>query len=318
MQWSDRIGRRLKLRDLHILLAVVQHRSMVKAASELAISPPAISKAIADIEHTVGLRLLDRSRNGIEPTAYGSALVRRGVAIFDELKQGVRELESLADPTAGELRIGSSESMAAGILPAVIDRFSRRYPRVHLDVAQVVFAPTQYHELRERRVDLLFGRISPPLPEDDLESEVIFKDRVVVVAGRQSPWARARRIDLADLLHEAWILPPSDSFPHSLTEEIFRAHGLGLPRAPLTTLSVHLCCRLLATGRFVTTLPTSILNFSGKDLSLKLLPVRLPDRPRAVEIAIVKLKNRTLNPVAQQFIECARAVANPKRDSRRS
>src|SRR5215213_2867149 len=106
MQWNDRIGRRLKLRDLHILLAVVQQGSMAKAASELAISQPAVSKVIADVEHTLGLRLLERSRNGIEPTEYGRALVRHGVAIFDELKQGGRELEFLADPSSGEVRIG--------------------------------------------------------------------------------------------------------------------------------------------------------------------------------------------------------------------
>ena len=84
MQWVDRIGRRLKLRDLHILLTVVHRGSMAKAAAELAISQPAVSKAIADMEHTFGLRLLDRGRNGVEPTAYGRALVTRGQAIFDE------------------------------------------------------------------------------------------------------------------------------------------------------------------------------------------------------------------------------------------
>src|SRR5216683_1043878 len=92
MQWTDRIGRRLKLRDLHILLAVVQRGSMAKAAAELAISQPAVSKAIADMEHTLGLRLLDRTRHGIEPTTYGRVLIKRGMTIFDELKHGVKEL----------------------------------------------------------------------------------------------------------------------------------------------------------------------------------------------------------------------------------
>src|SRR5215208_5850991 len=105
---------------------------MAKAAAELAISQPAVSRAIADIEHAVGLRLLDRSRNGIEPTPYGRVLVKRGVAIFDELKHGVEELEFLSDPTCGELRIGSTESIAAGLLPAIIERFSREYPLIHL------------------------------------------------------------------------------------------------------------------------------------------------------------------------------------------
>ena len=97
MQWHDRIGRRLKLRDLHILLAVVQRGSMAKAATELAISQPAVSKAIAELEHTVGLRLVDRTRHGIEPTTYGRVLIKRGMTIFDELKQAAQELDFLAD-----------------------------------------------------------------------------------------------------------------------------------------------------------------------------------------------------------------------------
>src|SRR5260370_19328567 len=100
MQWHDRTGRRLKLRDLHILLAVVQRGSMAKAATELAISQPAVSKAIADMEHTLGLRLLDRTRHGIEPTTYGRVLIKRGTPIFDELKQAAQQRNLLAYPTA--------------------------------------------------------------------------------------------------------------------------------------------------------------------------------------------------------------------------
>src|ERR1043165_4876433 len=102
--WGDRIGRRVKLRDLHILLAVAKLGSMGKAAAELAVSQPAISKAIADVEHAVGLRLLERGPRGIEPTMYGRALLKCGTAVFDELRQGVKELEFLTDPGAGEIR----------------------------------------------------------------------------------------------------------------------------------------------------------------------------------------------------------------------
>jgi len=309
MQWTDRVGRRLKLRDLHILLAVAQWGSMAKAATELSISQPAVSKAIADMEYALDLRLFDRSRNGIEQTIYGAALIKRGVAIFDELKQGVKELEFLADPTTGELRIGSSEAMAAGLLPAIVDRFLRRHPRIVVNVAQALFATMQYRELRERSVDLLLGRIFTPFAEDDLEVDTLFDDPVVVVVGRQSPWARSRRIALSDLADEPWILPPAESVPGSMAVDIFRANGLELPRAPVTTLSLHLLCKLVATGRYVTTLSTSILHFSENNLSLKILPIKLPVQPRPV--GIVRLRNRTLNPVAQLFIACAREVAKP-------
>ena len=311
MEYSERIGRRLKLRDLHILLAVVQHRSMAKAANALAISQPAVSKAIAEMEDALGLRLLDRGRYGVEPTAYGDALVKRGRAAFDELKNGIEELLFLADPTVGELRLGSAEAMAAGILPVVIDRFSRQNPGVHVSIAQALFATMQYRELRERSIDLLLGRIPELFAETDLEADILFDDHVHVVIGKQSKWARARTLKLADLANEAWILPPPDTLAGSLTADLFRVNGLAVPRAPMTTLSMHLCCQLAATGRFVTVLSNSILHFRGEALGLKVLPIKLPMQPRPV--AFVKLKHRTLSPVAQRFVECTYEITKPLR-----
>src|SRR5260370_22761785 len=133
VQWDERIGRRLKLRDLHILLAVVEHGSMGKAASALAISQPAGSKAIADMEYTLGLRLLDRARHGMEPTTYGRALISRGATVFDELRQAVEELKFLADPPARGIAVGGAEALAAGGLPAVIARLSPHRLRVVCD-----------------------------------------------------------------------------------------------------------------------------------------------------------------------------------------
>jgi DNA-binding transcriptional LysR family regulator len=107
MRVSDRIGRRLKLHDLHVLMAVVQAGSMSKAAEFLNTTQPAVSRSIADLEHAFGVRLLDRSRQAVELTEYGRALLDGGVAMFDDLRQAVKNIEFLADPTAGEIRVGA-------------------------------------------------------------------------------------------------------------------------------------------------------------------------------------------------------------------
>ena len=307
MLWVDRIGSRLKLRDLHILLSVVQQGSMAKAAAELAISQPAVSKAIADMEHTFGLRLLDRGRSGVEPTAYGRALVTRGQAIFDELKLGIEELAFLADPTVGELHIACTESVAAGLLPAVLERFSDEQPAIRVNVAQAVMNAAHYRDLRERSIDLLIGRIPDPFNESDLEAKIAYDDQVVVVAGRQRKWARSRRLALADLIAERWVLPPDDTMPGLLAGELFQAGGADLPCAPITTLSMHLCCRLAASSKFVTMLPGSVVRFNNPDQALKVLPIKLAAQRRPV--GIVTLKNRTLTPAARLFIECVHRTA---------
>src|SRR5262245_51349373 len=195
--WDARTRRRLKLRELDILMAVVKMGGMRKAADHLHMSQPAVSKAIADLEHTLGVTLLDRGPQGVEPTQYGRALLKRGVAVFDELKQGVQDIEFLANPQAGELRIGSSSAQSEGIVLAIIDRLSRRYPRVAFHVVPGGTL-VQYNELRERRVELAVVRLFGAATADDVNEEILFEEPLVVVAGAENPWARRRKIKLAD------------------------------------------------------------------------------------------------------------------------
>src|SRR5262244_3689272 len=130
MQLSDRIGRRMKLQDLHVLMTVVQAGSMGKAAALLNTGQSAVSRSISDLEHAVGVRLLDRHRQGVEPTEYGRALLECGVAVFDDLRRGIKNIEFLADPTAGEVRIGTGHLLAPTFVSSVVDRLSRQYPRM--------------------------------------------------------------------------------------------------------------------------------------------------------------------------------------------
>ncbi len=303
------LGRRLRLRDLELLSTVAEWGSMAKAAAHLGISQPSISEAIANLEGALGVRLLDRSPRGVEPTIYAKALLRRGHVIFDELRQGIREVEFLADPTIGEVWVGCTESLAAGFLPAIIDRVSRLYPRVVIHVVHADSATLEFRELRDRKIDLMIGRImgSGEIIDDELHAEVIFGERYFVVAGAGSRWADRRKVTLAELANEPWIHLPSDNALHSLVAEGFRNHGLAVPKESVSSFSMHVRMHLLATGRFLTILPESMLRFNAERWSLKSLPIDLGIQRRLG--AIVTLKHRTLSPVAQVFIDQARAVA---------
>src|SRR4051812_4653226 len=196
MDWENRIGRRLKLRDLHILITVVQSGSMAMAAKRLAVSQPVVSKTVADLEHTLKVRLLDRGRKGVALTTFGQALLRRGVAAFDELRQGVKEIECLADPTTGEVRIAGTPPMVAGLLPVVVDRLRRRHSRLVFEITETYSGPGFYDELRQRTVDFAIGRLRTGKLDRDLDSEILFDDAPCVAAGKQSRWATRRKIEL--------------------------------------------------------------------------------------------------------------------------
>jgi DNA-binding transcriptional LysR family regulator len=294
-----------------VFFAVMQSGSLTKAAAHLRVSHPAVSQVIADLEHTMGVKLFDRSSRGVEPTPYARALLARGRAAFDELRQGFRDIEFLADPTAGAVTIGYTLSIGNTLLPQIVEQFSEKYPRVVMQ-ANIVPTPSfKFPGLRERTYDLILTRIPAPIPNDDalndLNVEVLFDDPWVIVSCVNSRWARRRKVDLAELFDEPWLMPPPDTWSYKIVAEAFKARGLGIPKATLETYSMDLRAKLSARGRFVTVVPKSILRHGGDGHTLKELPVDMPIRPWPV--AVLTLKNRTLSPVVERLIESARDVA---------
>jgi len=266
-----------------------------------------VSKTISDLEQTLKVKLFDRTAQGVEVTNYGQALLKCGVNVFDEMRQGLKQIEFLTDPASGELAVGCPEIMNAGIVPAISERFLQQHPRVQLRVVHADIALAQYDPLRERKVELLLGRPPEPFVEEGLVSEPLIHEPFVAVAGVGSPWASRRRLQLADLIEEPWILPPSDSTPGTIIAGIFRAEGLQPPRPSVATLSVQLTTTLIGTGKFVGLLPNSVARFGARRVGLKILPARIP--ATHYSIAIITVKNRTPGPLAKLFVEHARVVA---------
>ena len=308
MQFSDHIARRMKLHDLHILMAVAQAGSMNKAAALLNMTQSAVSRSVAELERTVGVSLFDRYPRGVKPTEYGRALLDCGVAVFDDLRQGVKNIGFLADPAAGEVRIGSSAVLAGSFVSAVIKRLSQRCPRIVFHLVTADETDTLHCELSERNVDLLIARRLALFMEGKFGFEVLYDDSYVVAAGAQSPWVRRRSIALAELVNESWLLPPPDRALGPVYLEAFRATGLDYPRTAVFTIPPEVRINLLTCGHFLTIVPTSVLTLFKRP-EIKVLPVEL--QHARVPIGIVTLKNRTLSPVAQLFIEHAREVAKP-------
>ena len=313
IDWESQIGRRLRLRDLHVFSTVVQHGSMAKAAAQLGVSQPAVSEVIAYLEHSLRVRLLDRSPRGVVPTMYGSALLKRSMVVFDELKQTVRDIESLGDPAAGEVRIACPLAIAFTVIPRVIERFREKFPRavLHFDEVASLSAARNFPELRERKYDLILARgdaLREPRQADDLKVDLLFNDQLVIAAGARNKWAGRRKVDLAELQEAPWIMQAPQTWNHQRLAEAFEARGLTMPKASLVTLSMPIITYFLAKGQSIAAIPKSVAHFS----SLKTLPVDLPVRPWPV--GIVTLKGRTLSPAVERFIQFAHDVAKSVSD----
>ena len=302
---AERIRSRLKLRDLDILMAVAETGSMGKAAARLHLSQPGISKAIADLEFALGAKLLDRSRQGAEPTAYGRALMRRSVAAFDELRQGIEDIAFLSDPTVGELRIGASEVAGRAIVSRAIDRLSRQHRGMRFQIVIGDSAPLN-RALAERRIELAIARIEEPLGKE-FRAQPLIEDSMFVAAGPRSPWLKRRKVALRDLADEPWIQIATESFFGSQVAATFEANGAEAPALTVTTPSLMIRDELLRTGRYLTMVGRLSLGFDP----IRPLPIRLISPPTVIGFTFVK--SRSLSPLAERFVETVRSMVSHER-----
>jgi DNA-binding transcriptional LysR family regulator len=309
MDRPEQTSRRLRLRHLDVLLTVAKWGSMAKAAEHLSITQPVVSKAIADLEGILGVPVLDRRPQGVEPTLYGRALIKRSHTIFDELRTSVSEIGFLADPTVGELRVGSTESVGAGLVRAVVSRLGKRYPRIIFEIVLGASPSLLARELRGRQVELVAMATATDDLDDDLQATILYHDRLHVIAGLESPWARRRNIALSDLLNERWCLPPPDHPVTIQVAETFHRSGLPPPKASVIAASHHFVVDMVADGQCLGALWAARLRSYRGRLPLKILPVEFlsPVAP----VRIVTLKDRTLSPLASLFIDTACDVAKP-------
>jgi DNA-binding transcriptional LysR family regulator len=234
---------------------------------------------------------------------YGHALIKGGIAVFDELQQSIKQVEALNDPTTSEARIGTVEFLAGGLVFAVLDELTQKYPRAAFDITVTDGSHALLEELRARKIDVALGRVPANTHDEELDMRPLLDEELYVVAGAKSRWSQKRKIRLGDLIDEAWCLPPPHSLAGAQIERIFRSQGLDVPRAAVTSFSLQIHSSLLATGRFLGIVPRSYMHYSPNRKTIKVLPVDLAqERGR---VAIVTVRNRTISPMSQLFVDFA-------------
>ncbi|GAA0574435.1 LysR family transcriptional regulator [Craurococcus roseus] len=303
---DGRVSRSVRLRDLHVFVAAAQAGGMTRAATELGMTQPAVSQHVADLEKAVGQPLLERGQGGVAPTPFGDALLRRAAEALDALDQGLREVDFLADPGAGEVRVGASEPyIAGGFLAAAIAQVRRHHPRLAVRVADVDTGALDFGGLRDRSLDVVLGRMPAVDACEDIEAEVLFEEPILVVAGARSAWARARATALRDLAAAPWILGPPGTAVRRLVADAFRAEGLEPPAAAVSTHSMQLRMQLLSEDDYVSSLPASLLRVNGRRWDLRALPMALG---RPVPVVAATLRRRGLSPAVRLFLDHLRTA----------
>jgi DNA-binding transcriptional LysR family regulator len=256
------------------------------------------------MEHTLGAPLLNRSTRGVEPTEHGRVLIERSRVIFDEVKQGIKDIEHLSDPTQGEIRIGSIEPVAA-VLSDIINQLTRRYPRI---TYQVTVGDTDMlaGKLRDRALDVVFTRWNALTQADDLVAETLYKSTLAVMADKNHPMASRQQLTLPDLMREHWALAPPDTFLGRVVADLFERKKQPLPSSVVTTTSTLMRLNLISSGQFLSIFPTTMLRHRSYKPWLRAIKVDLGDG--GAPISAMTIKGRRSSGAFKLFLDASRAA----------
>ncbi len=303
----QRLPRHLKMSELRVFVAVLEHRSFRKAAAVLHLSQPAVTKAIAGLEETLGFKLFDRVAHGVEPTVHGRSFAPRAVAVFDELRRAAQDLTLLSSGAQGSLRVGTVPMPAIPFLPVAINRLVDAHPGIFLSVVEERETEL-FDRLRKRDIELAILRLSLVEPGDDLQALPLFSEKLCVLANRNHPLATRRNLQWGDLLQQRWVMPPADCCFYEHVQRTLGRLDMPMPHHVVEALSIQMQFGLVLHAGMLGFGMRSQINFApGKEFLVR-LPFELPIT--GDHVSAVMLKSHAPSPLAQQLVGHIRDLVN--------
>jgi LysR family transcriptional regulator, benzoate and cis,cis-muconate-responsive activator of ben and cat genes len=194
----------MELRHLRYFKAVAELLNFSRAAEQMHVAQPALSRQIQALEEELGARLLDRNRVRVQLTDAGRTFYAHSCKILAQVDLAVANVKEVKAGRGGELIICNDWRIASHLVPATLRAFQARYPH-----AEVVLRDLRIHEqlaaLRAHRAHLGFVVHSELIPHQDLESIFVFKSDLLAVIPSSHPLAARRSLRLAELAGETWL-----------------------------------------------------------------------------------------------------------------
>lgn len=291
-------------RRLQHFLAAFHHGSLGRAAAELHITQPGLSKSIRQLERELQVTLFDRTPMGLVPTLFGEALATHARSVQAELESAGREISMLRGAVKGVVRVGVTPSVAAGLMPAVAAGLMRSRPSIQLQVMEGL-VEVHVPALRRGELDLVVGGWARGM-EPDLRTEPIFSDTVQVWGGAEHP-LRSAPIGLAQLLEHPWVMPPPAQFWLDALDRAFISVGLAAPVPTVVANSASLIAGLLERTDALTYLPSQVFATYGPGAGIAALSV--PALDQSIDINLTHRAAATVTPATGALIEELRALS---------
>ena len=254
-------------------LAAYETGSLGKAAAQLGLSQPALSKSIRKLETELDVPLFRRTTKGITPTTYADTLARRGEAIQADVRSFIAELHKLKQGETGEARVGIAPALAPHFMPEVLAHIAAAHPTINVTVIEAPIYEDISQAVLRGELDFALTNLPAKGVDPELEWRELFKDQFIVCCGKAHPLARKRKVQPTQLLAYPWITPAREGVPWQRLGDLFVVAGCALPRATVETNSAAIIMSLLQRGPFLTFVPRQLI---------------LPNlrRAEAVEIAV--------------------------------
>lgn len=302
----QRLPRHLKMGELRAFAAVMEHRSFHKAAAVLHLTQPAITKTIANLEATLGVKLFHRDMNGVEPTVHGLSFAPRAQAIFDELRRAAQDLSMVSIGAKGGLRVGIVPMPAIPFLPVALQRLMGVHPDAFFSVVEAREAEL-IDRLRKGDIEVAILRLSLLDPDDDMHASTLFEEKLCVVASKTHRLATRTALTWTELLGERWVMPPGDCYFHAHVQRTLGALGLDTPRQTVESASINIQYGLVLHAGMLSFGMRSQVEFAPGNEQLVRLACELPGRASAV--SAVRMLGRDPSPLCTQLVEHIRSLA---------
>ena len=300
------IARKFRLRHVQLIAEAYDCRSILKAAQRLHLSQPTVTKALKDVETTLGLPLFERTNRGLKPTAYGEIFARHAKIVLAQLRHAAEELEGLRAGYSGKVTVGTLLAASASILPDAIALLKKTRPGVAISVIVGTY-DLLMPALLSGDLDMVLGRLPEEGRSGALVYEEFYAEPVCLVTRRDHPLTRKRRLALRELSGEPWLLPLPETTLRRQIDRAFVAAGAAAPKNVIESVSILTNRVLLRKSDLIGVMPYHVALDDVEHGLLAILPVKL----KSIEtpVGAILRAPAELPPAAGALLDCLRVAA---------
>ncbi len=305
----DVLMSRLRMKQLQLLIALDDHKSLHKASSAMAMTQSAASKALAELESMLEAPLFERAKSGVIPNPFGRAVVRYARLLAADLSALCQEVAQIRAGTGGRLTVGTIMGAVPGVVAPIVGEMHAKHPDLAIEIVEDTSA-RMLGMLDDGHVDLVIGRASVSDQPTKYHYQPLADEPLAIVVGQDHPRAAGREVGLAELAGHRWVTYPSYLPMSALLERELDLAGLPMPANPISTASPLVTVTLLQqSADMVAILPASVAKLFERYGMLRILPIRMKSKSQTY--GIVTRKGGALSPAARQFVQMLREKGRP-------